>query len=341
MTQTRHINLIVTKLFYFVNSLCAVALLLSYFLPLISPKLVPLFSVLSLFVPLLIFINLFFLVYWLLKLKKHIVLSALVLGIGWFVTPPLFKIAQKKVLLNDDLKIMSYNVRMFNYYKWIKQDSIDHNILSLISSADPDILAIQEFHKSPNRILEYPYSYFVSKSKSNTYGLALFSKYKIINRGSLDFKESANNAIFIDVVKHRDTIRVYNIHLQSLKINTSKVNFGEKNSEKLIERLKEGFSKQVAQAEQFLVHEKTWAGKQIVCGDFNNTAYSWVYQQISRDKKDAYAEAGSGFGKSFNYFFPMRIDFILADSSAEINYFKTYNQKYSDHYPIMTRLNWN
>ena len=36
-----------------------------------------------------------------------------------------------------------------------------------------------------------------------------------------------------------------------------------------------------------LAHEQSWNGKKIVCGDFNNTAYSWVYNQISKNKKDA------------------------------------------------------
>ncbi|TYP98276.1 endonuclease/exonuclease/phosphatase family metal-dependent hydrolase [Tenacibaculum adriaticum] len=243
-------------------------------------------------------------------------------------------------MLNDDIKVMSYNVRMFNFYKWIKDDAIDQKIVSFINEKSPDILAIQEYHHSDKRKLDFRYSYFVPKSKHKNFGLAIFSKFPIINKGSLNFKESANNAIFIDILRGKDTIRVYNLHLQSLKINPAKENFGEENSEKLIKRLENGFQKQATQTEQFLAHEKQWKGKEVVCGDFNNTAYSWVYKKISTHKKDAFSEAGSGLGKSFNYFFPMRIDFILTDTSTEINRFQTFNKKYSDHYPIMTRINW-
>ena len=73
-------------------------------------------------------------------------------------------------------------------------------------------------------------------------------------------------------------------------------------------------------------------------GDFNNTAFSWIYKKLSEDKKDAFIEAGRGFGKSFDYIFPFRIDFILTDTEIKTQKFDTYRVNYSDHYPIMTRI---
>ncbi len=330
-----------SKFLYFVNSILATLLMLAYFLPYISPNTVPLFSVLSLAVPLLIICNVLFIIYWILKLKKHFILSSVVIGIGLIFSSPFIKISGKKDNLNNDIKIMSYNVRMFNLYKWIDDDSIADKIVRFINKKQPDILAIQEFHDTKQKKFSYKYQYFVPTSKKNNFGLAILSKFPIINKGSLNFSKSANNAIFIDVKKGKDTIRIYNIHLQSLKINPTKENFGEETSEKLIKRLADGFQKQASQTEVFLKHQQNWKGKTVICGDFNNTAYSWVYNQISYNKKDAFTEAGYGFGKTFNYFFPMRIDFILTDTGATINSFKTYSHKYSDHFPIMTRVNWN
>lgn len=314
-------------------------LLLSYFLPYISPKTIPLSAVLSLVVPFLILINTLFFIYWLIKLKKKFIISALILGLGILLSSPFYKFSSKQNFLNDDIKVMSYNVRMFNVYEWIKDKTITGKIEDFITDKAADVLAIQEYHYSSKRKLNYKYSYFVPKKKN--FGSAIFSNFPIINKGSLDFKESANNAIFVDILKGKDTIRIYNLHLQSLKINPSKENFGEENSGKLIARLKSGFLQQVQQTEAFIAHEKKWKGKKVICGDFNNTAYSWVYKQIMADKKDAFVEAGEGTGRSFNYMFPMRIDFILTDNTCEINNFKTYTKKYSDHFPIMARINWN
>jgi endonuclease/exonuclease/phosphatase family metal-dependent hydrolase len=77
----------------------------------------------------------------------------------------------------------------------------------------------------------------------------------------------------------------------------------------------------------------------IICGDFNNTAYSYVYKEVKGDMQDAFVEAGNGFGRTFDFrFFPVRIDFILVDPVFEINAYKTFDVKYSDHYPIMTKV---
>lgn len=328
------------SLLHFINTIFAIALLFSFFLPFISPKNTPSFSVLSLFVPVLIIINLAFCLYWIIKLKKNFILSATVLVIGWIISTPFYKISSKKNFIENDIKVMSYNVRMLNFYKWIKQDNIDTKIENFINEQKPDILALQEYHHSKKRNLKYPYTYFVPRSKNKNFGLAIFSNYKIINKGSLDFKQSSNNAIFVDILVKKDTIRVYNLHLQSLKINPLKENFGQKNSEKLLARLKNGFKKQTIQTEQFIKHEQQCKSKKIICGDFNNTAYSWVYKQIANNKKDAFIDAGKGFGKTFNYFFPTRIDFILTDTETTINYFKTFDKKYSDHYPIMARIHF-
>jgi endonuclease/exonuclease/phosphatase family metal-dependent hydrolase len=94
------------------------------------------------------------------------------------------------------------------------------------------------------------------------------------------------------------------------------------------------------QTKVFLKHQKKWKGKIIIAGDFNNTSYSWVYHQIATDRKDTFIEAGKGFGKTFNYWFPMRIDFILTDKNAIVNQFHMYSEKNSDHFPILAKINW-
>ena len=329
---------LIDKLLYLINSIVATMLLLSYILPYISPKTIPLLAILSVTVPVLIILNLLFAVYWLIKLKKQALLSIAVFIIGLAFLNSFYKLSAKEVFLNNDVKVMSYNVKMFNHYQWNQDTSISQKTLEFIAEKKPDIIAIQEYFESPQINLEYPYQYI--ETKKSKFGLAIFSKFKIINSGTFNFKESANNIIFVDVVKENDTIRVYNIHLESLKINPNKQHFGEESSEKLFGRLKGTFQKQAKQTEQFLAHEQKWSGKKIICGDFNNTAFSWVYNQISKDKKDAFIEAGKGFGRTYNYPFPVRIDFILTDSSIDINSFKTYDEKFSDHFPIQARINW-
>jgi len=330
----------IDKLLFVVNSLIAAVLLISFLSYYISPDFISLFSFLSLSVPFFIIFNLIFIVYWVFKLRRQFLLSTIVLLIGFQYINKFYSFSEKKVLLIDDVKIMSYNVRMFNLYNWIEEEDVDQNIYEFINNKDPDILCIQEFHPSNEIGFKYPYEYIKIRTNQNNFGHAIFSKFKIIDSGSLDFSESTNNAIFIDIVRNNDTIRVYNVHLESLKINPKDEPLTQENSEKFKIRVEKAFKKQTDQAILLTQHQEKINYKSIICGDFNNNAFSWVYNKLKSSKNDAFEIAGKGFGKTYDYSFPLRIDFILTDQNIDINNFKTYKVKYSDHFPIMARLNF-
>ena len=327
------------KLVYIINLAFSFALLISYVLPFISPEKASRISILSLLFPLLYGVNILFLMYWTVKLKRQLILSLLILAFGYNHFSSLFKFQGKEIIQNKDISVMSYNVKMLNYYKWNVDDSLANKTIDFIESKKPDILVLQEFFNHKNIEIKYPFNFIKLRSKTNKFGLAIFSKYEIINSGSLNFDSKANNAIYCDILIKKDTVRVYNIHLESLKVNPDKENFGEKDSNKLLARLSNTFKKQAKQIAVFKEHENTWSGKKIIAGDLNNTAFSWAYHEIKSKKKDAFIEAGKGFGKSFDYPFPLRIDFILPDENMTVNFFSTYPVKYSDHYPIMARIN--
>ncbi len=253
---------------------------------------------------------------------------------------PFYKFSKKDNPQDTDLSIMSYNVRMFNQWGWIDEKDISKKIIDFTTKINPDVLLFQEYYNLEHYKFNYPHKYIKSKKSNQKLALAIYSKYPIVNKGSFNFENTSNNIIYADVLKDNDTIRIYNLHLESLQLNTDKENFGEENSEKLIARLKDRFQKQADQTTSLLEHEKKWEGKKIIAGDFNNTAYSWVYKQISENKKDAFIEAGNGFGKTYNYLFPMRIDFIFTDTNATINSFTRHKVKFSDHFPIQSHINW-
>ena len=327
------------KFLFFTNSLLGVFTLLGYVIPYLNPNAFGLLSVMSLSMPLLLFSNAIFLVYWLLKLKVQLFVSLVVLVLGYNTLQTLFRFQEKKVFLTEDLKVMSYNVRLFNKSKWSKNDSLGEKTALLIRKKNPDVLGIQEYYPTKEAPLDFPYSYVEKNPNLRSLAKqALFSKHKMIDKGSLNFEKSGNNAIYADIVVKKDTLRIYNIHLESMSIDKNKDNFGQKDSEALLSRFKKSFAKQVVQVQKILKHQKASPYKTIFLGDFNNTAFSWAYQQLSNGKKDAFVEAGVGLGKSFDYVFPFRIDFILTENCFEINNFKTFNVPFSDHYPIMASI---
>lgn len=326
------------QILFLVNSLAATLLLLAYLLPYISPIKAPTLAVLSLIVPVLIFINVIFGVFWLAQFKRKFFLSTFVIILGFGHLSSLFQFSSKEIIQADDFSIMSYNVKMFNHYGWNPDESTADKTYDFINQNHPDILVLQEFYDDPEISFEYSYRYVKTRSKKNKFGLAIFSNFPIISSGSLDLKNSANNIIYADLKMGQDTVRVYNIHLESFGLKTDQENFGESDSDKLLNRMKEAFRKQGYQAEQFLEHSSQWNGRSIVCGDFNNTAFSWVYKKISEGRQDAFKIAGSGTGKSFNYNIPLRIDFILPDDNFDVNLYETFDVEYSDHFPILARL---
>lgn len=328
------------KIIFFVNSLAAFLLLIVYVLPYLPPKNFSILSVLSLAVPLLILLNILFFLYWLAKLKRQLLLSLIILLVGFNYITSIYKFTGAKTVEDaSNFSVMNYNVRLFNLFDWLPSKTIETDILDFIKTENPSILSLQEYHKSDNFQLQgYAKYENVSEGKVKD-GQAIFSKFPIINSGSIEFPNTSNNAIFIDVLKENDTIRIYNLHLQSSKVSTEVSELKKESSEKLTRRIGEAFKMQQLQAELVLAHQKKCTYKTIITGDFNNTAYSYIYTKIKGNHKDAFKIAGNGFGKTFSFnYIPLRIDFILVDDSFTVNGFKNYNIKLSDHYPVKAIL---
>lgn len=333
------------KLVFIVNSVFATALLLAYVLPYIPPKTFPFLAILNLGLPVLLIINIAFLLYWVIKLKFQFLLSFIVLVLGFNHILSLYRFSPEgdKKSAKNDFSLMSYNVRQFNRFDWIKNDTLTESILGFIKDKSPDIVCIQDYYqKDAVDFSDYKYQYKAfkkHKTKSSKFGQAIFSKFPIVNSGDLKFPDTYNNAIYTDLKIGTDTIRVFNIHLESLKINPSVSELQKENSEKLITRVGESFRKQQLQTEALLNELKTTPYKTIIAGDLNNSAFSYVYQKISTGYVDAFKVAGKGFGKTFVFdFIPLRIDVVLVDPDFEVKSFENYDIQLSDHYPIMTNL---
>lgn len=332
----------IDKIVFVFNTIVATFLLISFILPYLPPKTFSVLSVLSLGVPFLLILNVLFFLYWLFKTRSQLVLSLVVLIIGYVFYGSVYKFSTSEEVApnSGEFKVMNYNVRLFNLYDWIDEKNVDTKIVNFIKLQAPDILSIQEYH--PDSHIDFSFFKYKYEKLSGTrtkHGQVILSQYPIVNSGSVEFPNTANNAIFADIVKNKDTIRVYNIHLESLKINTDVEKLKEEGSERLFKLAGSTFKMQQFQTELFLLHKRQCHYKMIICGDFNNTAFSYVYKKIKGNLNDTFKEAGNGFGRTYDFkFFPVRIDFIFADDAFTVNKFKTFDDHYSDHYPIMATL---
>ncbi|GGE19567.1 endonuclease/exonuclease/phosphatase family protein [Psychroflexus salis] len=331
------------RFIYFLNVVFAFLLLISYLLPFISPKFIPFISILNFGIPLLILINVLFCAYWILKLKKQVLLSAiaLLLGLNHITSLYVFneQTSENEVISNtSSFKLISYNVRHFNMHEWIPNTEVTPQIKDFLLKEQPDFIAFQDFEFRDDFDLKkiYPYQVQFKKEGNRYLRLSLFSKYPFLKQKNLDFSNTGNGAFFVDVKLPKDTLRIFNIHLESLKIKPDVKELQNEDRNQLISRVGHSFKKQAEQIELILPHLEASPFKNIVIGDFNNTAFSYIYRALKNNNlKDAFKEKGNGFGKTFDFdFIPIRIDHALVDNEIEVLNFKNYDIQLSDHYPI-------
>jgi endonuclease/exonuclease/phosphatase family metal-dependent hydrolase len=336
---------------FLLNIVLTVVTFSAYLLPFLAPKAFPLLSVLTLFMPLFFVFNALFFFYWGFQFKKRMILSGLVLLMGITFINKFYKFSTKEFPESEkNFSVMSYNVRLLNLFKWIDRDDVPSQILSFINEKNPDILCIQEFSNSADIDLKvYPHKYIVMAGDQIKTGQAIFSKFPIINEGNIVFPNSNNNVIFADIKKGKEIIRVYNMHLQSIKISpdVTEINddinvMDQSKSQKLLRRISKAFKQQQQQAELFKEHKMDCDYPLIICGDMNNSAFSYVYRNIKGKLRDTFEEAGKGFGATYKFrYYPARIDYIFADERMKVKQFESFSDfENSDHYPIMAKLSF-
>ena len=187
----------------YLNIVFAVLLLLTYLSTFISPKSVPWLAFFGLAYPYLLLINLFFIGFWISRKNWLFIISLLAILAGWNHIDAFFQlnIFNKKPQLSEkNISVMSYNVRLFDLYNWSHNKSTKKKMFDFLKSEKPDIICFQEFYYDetnnyPTRdsIIEfdnlnyYHDEYTQTTNDVSHYGIATFSSYPIIRKGSLKF----------------------------------------------------------------------------------------------------------------------------------------------------------
>jgi len=263
---------------------------------------------------------------------------------------------------------MSYNVRLFDLYNWRNESSkmTQSAIFGLIHSESPDILCIQDYYSGAGRKADFAdticreagYKYksveLINKThKGLPYGLAIFSKYPIVHSYKLDFPNSkVNFSQSIDIKVGKDTIRVINLHLESIKFGKEDYTFVNEitsttaSNEKLKKRgnaillkMKNAYVKRAVQIETVAAYIRKSPYPVILAGDFNDTPVSYSYRQIDNELDDTFVDAGKGLGQTHAQMLPLlRIDYIFHSEELKTIEHKIINKDYSDHFPVVARF---
>ena len=300
------------------------------------------FELLKLIIPVFCLINILFFIYWIYFFKWPLFIFIFSFSLCFSEWVLLYQFPNNAIVSSQGFKIMSFNVRNFNVYEWIKEKDIPKSIEKFIKKKNPEIICFQEFDKvlSPE-FKDYPYKYFHSFGSNINRGSSIYSKFPILKSGKINFDNSNHGGIYIDIKKGRDTLKIINIHFESIGLSRKDTLFVERNFFSLNNKIQKTFNKQIIQASKI----SDFLGKieipAIICSDLNNNAFSIPYKKMSIEKKDAFVEAGNGFGHTYFFgFFPLRIDYILVDKSLKVLSFSTFEENLSDHKPIMAKIDF-
>ena len=359
------------KLVLVVNFIAAVALILSNIAGNISPDRMWFLAFLGLVhIPLLL-INILFIFFWIFLLRKWVIGSLLAVLVSWghIGTHFRFRNSETAIESSDTLKFMSFNVRLFDLYQWktTQKYKTRSRIFKMIKEQNPDVLCFQEYYSNPAKgfdvkdtmnNIENLHNSFVASFKSleglKEWGMAIYSKYPMFNKQRIPFSNSINNYFqYADICKGRDTIRIFNIHFESIHFGqedylfindienqyTDRENLLEK-GQRIFQKIGSAFAIRAEQVETVRKYVASSPFPVVLCGDFNDTPASFVYNRLTTELKDSFCESGSGMSGTYpNLFFPMRIDYIL----HSVNFFRAFrynviNEDLSDHLPITTTL---
>jgi len=257
------------------------------------------------------------------------------------------------------ITILTYNVRLFNYYQWHTDTSAWQNMVEFIHSVDPDIVCLQEFVTLPGTDhdlehlagklapLSYSHVFYTNRVKNKlNFGMAIFSRYPIVFKENIGFRESINGSMYSDIAAGSDTFRVYNCHLQSVRLGKDYnnlldsliFNYSDKQLGELREislRMKGAYIRRAEQADILSESIASSPYPVVVCGDLNDTPLSYAYRTLSNDLNDAFITSGKGTGNTFRGYLPsVRIDYVLYGPFFEAISYDTYKINWSDHFPV-------
>lgn len=353
------------KIFLWINILNSLLLVGAYLNTHISPNSVSYLSFLGLGYPILLLIATLCMVLWAFFRRKLILISALTILLGASHFKHFYAINFSQAELFEPVKVLSYNVRIFDFWNVGNRIQNRNDIFSFLNNESADILCFQEFYHQDGvadfvtkdsmvNLLETPYyheRYTHELLDKRYFGVATFSKYPIINKGEISFNNDANNfCIYSDIVVNSDTLRVFNAHLGSIRFQNDDYDFfGDPNGpdypsqtdagQRIIGRLKSAFEKRAVQAEKVAAEIDSSPYPVILCGDFNDTPVSYCYRQFYSRLDDAFVESGNGIGQTYIGNVPSnRIDYIFHDEALKSANFKTHQINLSDHKPISCEI---
>ncbi|GAB3174190.1 endonuclease/exonuclease/phosphatase family protein [Telluribacter humicola] len=309
--------------------------------------------------PVVLVTQLFFLGFWLVLKPRWAVVPALLLLVSFPFWPRTykFKAGEEGSSRSDtpSIKVVNYNVASF--FSYYENELVAEKVLEWLKGTDADVICFQEFanRKQEGRqsVIDqltkagYPYHAIMKitdeESSSFITGVVTFSKHPILSKQD-SFFSGMNGVLQTDILWRGKQVRIINVHLYSMTLKLNKLanqkeyDGVKRETQGTFLRMKKGFEERNEEIDILESWIKDSAYPLIVCGDFNETPYGYVYGRMRRHLSNAFENQGNGFGFSYNklpYF--IRIDHqFYSNDKLDLQEFSTQRKvPYSDHYPLV------
>lgn len=328
--------------------------------------------------PFLFLLNLIFLIFWLSRKKwlffcLHILVF--VTGFKTFSHQWAWNSSTAKTETDSTFSVLSFNARNFDFYNWsgnyFGTSTIRQDALNMIRDLNPDIICFQEFFHCDTG--KYRIRQFMTDSlgykeqflvmpvtlyKYHHWGMAIYSRYPMVNTGEIELPKPAgprkgssiNLCLYADIKVNDDTLRVYNVHFQSIRFGPAEYKMMLENNlqateenlkglKSIARRMKFALELRTEQLKKVLAHQAECTYPVLFCTDFNDTPSSWAYRQVTQRLKDSFIEKGKGLGITYAGPFPaFRIDYIFHSEALDCLECRIIRKKLSDHYPLYARF---
>ena len=313
-------------------------------------------SLFGLAFPVFLIFNILFIIFWIFFKPRYLIISLVTVIAGWGFISRYIRL-ESDTTGSEGVKILSYNVKNFDFKGKGEAKKTADSITSFLKSKAPDIICLQEMRLRSNHLFNL--SQFVRESDFVDHyqyartayfgGIVTMTRYPIINMGEIRFENSGNMAIFTDVIIDEDTIRIFNVHLQSYQIDPEKYTVIEspgiteesdlRQIREMGSKFKRAFIMRAGQA-RIISENINWSPYPVlICGDFNDTPVSYTYRKVRGGLKDAFVESGKGMGRTYVGKLPsFRIDYIFHSGQFDSYYFNPEKIYFSDHLPVSCLL---
>jgi endonuclease/exonuclease/phosphatase family metal-dependent hydrolase len=371
MGKTRNNNSFLRGIFKITTFISLFALLLAYLCPFVHPSTFWPLPFFGLAYPVIMLVILLLLVIGTMLKSRMVILIVAVILIGGKLHLRNVSLPFSKQELEEGqevLKVLNYNVRLFDLYNYVDNKYVNRNaIFKYLEVQNADVICFQEFYQQDKptvfptkdtlmNLLDTKYSherYSHKLSGRQNFGIAMFSKYPMIARGDVIFDDPENQdnnyCIYADIVKGQDTFRIYNAHFQSIKFqrddyaifgeNQRQVGLSNSSVRLMLDKLRIAFPKRADQARKVMEHIEQSPYEVIICGDFNDTPISYTYNIFYSHFVDAFRNSASGIGSTYAGKVPAgRIDYIFHSKKLNSANFIIQQEAHSDHRAIQCEI---